>query len=111
MGLNNINIKERMEHYNVTGLSMTLIENGQISLEDQYGVLEAETTKSVNSNSIFNACSISKFVTGMLVIKLREQGLLDLDEDIKEKLKSWNVPDNKFTRNNKVTLRNLLCHQ
>lgn len=111
MGLNNINIKERMEHYNVTGLSMTLIENGQISLVDQYGLLEAETTKSVNSDSIFNACSVSKFVTGMLVMKLTEQGLLDLNEDINKRLKSWKVPDNKFTGNNKVTLRNLLCHQ
>ncbi|GGB41180.1 hypothetical protein GCM10011409_18390 [Lentibacillus populi] len=104
MGLNNINIKERMEHYNVTGLSMTLIENGQISLVDQYGLLEAETTKSVNSDSIFNACSVSKFVTGMLVMKLTEQGLLDLNEDINKRLKSW-----KFLIIN--TLRNLLCHQ
>jgi CubicO group peptidase (beta-lactamase class C family) len=111
MGLNNINIKERMEHYNVTGLGITLIDNAQISMAEHYGLLEAGTTRNVNSNSIFNACSISKFLTGILVMKLTELGLLDLDEDINKKLKSWKVPDNEFTKNKRVTLRNLLSHQ
>ncbi|MCM3170575.1 serine hydrolase, partial [Peribacillus frigoritolerans] len=73
--------------------------------------LEAGTTKIVNSNSIFSACSISKFLTGMLVLLLTEQGLVDLDENINKKLTSWKVPDNKFTENQYVTLRNLLSHQ
>jgi CubicO group peptidase (beta-lactamase class C family) len=111
MGLNNINIKERMEHYNVTGLSITLIDSAQISMAEHYGLLETGTTKNVNSNSLFNACSISKFLTGMLVMILTEQGLLNLDEDINKKLKLWKVPDNEFTKNKRVTLRNLLSHQ
>lgn len=70
-----INIKERMEHYNVSGLSIALIENGQISGTEYHGFLEAGTNKNVNGNSMFSACSISKFLTGMLAIKLTEQGL------------------------------------
>ena len=65
----------------------------------------------MDSNTIFNACSISKFLTALLVIKLTEQGILDLDEDVNKSLISWKVPDNKFTKNKKVTLRNLLSHQ
>ncbi|MFJ5714310.1 serine hydrolase domain-containing protein [Neobacillus sp. NPDC093127] len=111
MKLKNINISERMEHYNVAGLSMALIEKGQINMTAGFGVLEAETTNNVNNNSIFNACSISKFVTSMLVMKLEEQGVFNLDEDVNNRLSSWKVPDNEFTQNNKVTLRLLLCHQ
>jgi CubicO group peptidase (beta-lactamase class C family) len=111
MKLTKINIKERMEYHNVIGLGYTVIYNAKITVAEQYGFLEAGTTKIVNANSIFSACSISKFLTGMLVMLLTEQGLFDLDEDINKKLKSWKVPGNKYTKNKKVTLRNLLCHQ
>ncbi|NHM34005.1 serine hydrolase domain-containing protein [Neobacillus terrae] len=111
MGLANLNIKERMMYHNVRGLGIAVINNARISMAEHYGDLEAITTKSVNSSTIFSACSISKFLTGMLVMLLIEKGLVELDEDINKKLKSWKVPDNKFTENKNVTLRNLLCHQ
>jgi len=109
--LKNINIQERMKHYNVQGLSITLLEGGEISGTDNYGLLEVESNRKANEDSIFSACSISKFLTGILVMKLVEEGLLDLDDDVNENLKSWKVPENDFTKNKKVTLRNLLSHQ
>lgn len=111
MSLKDIDIPKRMKHYNVPGLSLTLIENNHISVTENYGVLEARENKNVTTTSIFSACSISKFLTAMLVMKLTEQGLLDLDEDVNVRLVSWKVPCNAFTENKKVTLRNLLSHQ
>lgn len=111
MKLKNIHIEERMKHYNVQGLSITLLEGGEISGTENYGLLEVESDRKVNENSIFNACSISKFLTGILAMKLVEEGLLDLDDDVNESLVSWKVPENDFTKNKKVTLRNLLSHQ
>ncbi|MGE7878525.1 serine hydrolase domain-containing protein [Peribacillus muralis] len=111
MYLNSINIYDRMEHYNVLGLSIAVIEDGQISNTECFGVLEAGTNKNVNSRSVFNACSISKFLTSILVMKLTEQGALDLDDDVNNRLCSWKVPDNELTKKHKVTLRNILSHQ
>ncbi|MFP7445744.1 penicillin-binding protein [Bacillus sp. UMB0728] len=111
MGHNLINVKERMDYYQVKGLSLALIENGQISRLDQYGLLEVGTDNAVQAESIFNACSISKFLTGMLVMVLAERGVLHLDEDINHRLQSWKVPDNRVTVEKKVTLRQLLSHQ
>jgi len=39
-----------------------------------------------------------------------EHGKLSLDEDVNQKLKSWKVPENEFTKTEKVTLRRLLSH-
>lgn len=111
MKLKNINIENGMEHYNVNGLSITWIENGQINGTENYGLLEVRSDRKVNDNSIFSACSISKFLTGMMAIQLTEEGLLDLDENVNERLITWKVPENEFTKNKKVTLRNLLSHQ
>ncbi|MEH7463373.1 serine hydrolase domain-containing protein [Bacillus thuringiensis] len=99
-----------MEHYNVSGLSIAFIENGEVQMTKEFGVMKAGTNRSVNSNSIFNACSISKFLTAMLVLKLTEQGILYLDEDINNKLIFWKVTENEYTHNKKVTLRTLLIH-
>lgn len=73
MQIKNINIKERMEHYNVNGSSIALIENGQISGTENFGLLEVKSKRKVNENSIFGACSISKFLTGMIAIRLIEE--------------------------------------
>ncbi|MCU7667536.1 serine hydrolase domain-containing protein [Bacillus thuringiensis] len=111
MKLKNINIEERMKHYNVQGLSITLLDGGELSGTANYGILEAESNRKANEDSIFSACSISKFLTGILAMKLVEEGLLNLDDDVNESLVSWKVPENDFTKNKKVTLRNLLSHQ
>lgn len=111
MKIKNINIEERMKHYNVLGISIALLEGGEISGTENYGLLKVEGNRKVNEDSIFSACSISKFLTGMLAMKLVGEGLLGLDDDVNESLISWKVPENEFTKNNKVTLRNLLSHQ
>ncbi|WP_026909316.1 serine hydrolase domain-containing protein [Paucisalibacillus globulus] len=109
MELMNIDMVERMKHYHVTGLGITLIEDGEVHSTRSYGYLEAGSTRKVNENFSFSACSISKFLTSMLVMKLTEQGTLHLDEDVNNKLYSWKVPNQLFAK--PVTLRNLLSHQ
>ncbi|MER2008778.1 MAG: serine hydrolase domain-containing protein, partial [Psychrobacillus sp.] len=100
-----------MKFYNVPGVSITFIDQGQISECVSEGLLEKGCEKKVKDDTLFNACSISKFLTGVLVLKLTQLGILDLDEDINKKLISWHLPENKFTKLKAVTLRNLLSHQ
>nr|WP_269151716.1 serine hydrolase domain-containing protein [Sutcliffiella horikoshii] len=109
--LKNIEMEERMRYFKVSGLSITLFEKGHVSGIENYGLLEVNSDRKVDDNSVFSACSISKFLTGMLVIKLVEEKYLDLDEDVNERLVTWKVPENEYTKNKKVTLRSLLSHQ
>ncbi|WP_410983174.1 serine hydrolase domain-containing protein [Bacillus cereus] len=111
MELKTIDISERMKQYPVAGLSLSIIRDGKLKRTESFGVLEVGTTREVSVNSIFNACSISKFLTAMLTLKLVDQGILSLDENVNNRLISWKVPDNQFTSNKKITLRNLLSHQ
>ncbi|HEK9099961.1 TPA: beta-lactamase family protein [Bacillus pseudomycoides] len=111
MALGTLHIYERMKEYSVTGLSLAMIRDGKLEHIESFGSLESGTAREVNINSIFNACSISKFLTAMLVLKLTDQGILDLDDDVNNRLTSWKVPENQFTFDKKITLRNLLSHQ
>ncbi|MCU9613221.1 beta-lactamase family protein [Caldibacillus lycopersici] len=111
MKLKNVSITKQMQHDNVAGLSIALLERGQISDLASYGVLEAGTEQNVTNDSIFHACSMSKWVTAYAVMLLCEQGVLHLDEDVNKRLVNWKVRENDFTKNKKVTLRALLSHQ
>ncbi|SES08630.1 CubicO group peptidase, beta-lactamase class C family [Gracilibacillus ureilyticus] len=99
------------EVYTVNGLSLAVVRYNEVTEVKNYGVLEKGTERYVNSHSLFHACSISKFVTALLAVKLTDQGFFDLDEDVNRRLSSWKIPDNKFMKDKKVTLRNLLSHQ
>ena len=104
------NLKDRMETYHVPGVSIAVIDDAQITWSKGYGVMETGTASKVTTDTLFQAASISKPVTALAVLALVEQGQLDLDEDVNQRLSSWKLPENEYTRKNKVTLRRLLAH-
>jgi CubicO group peptidase (beta-lactamase class C family) len=103
-------LAERMEHYNVPGLSIAVIEDYRLVWAKGYGVLEAGGDTPVTPDSLFHAGSIAKPVSAAAALVLVEQGLLDLDQDVNDALASWQVPENRYTTQEKVTLRRLLSH-
>ncbi|WP_227397015.1 serine hydrolase domain-containing protein [Jeotgalibacillus aurantiacus] len=110
MNLSEAFILNKMKQFNITGAGIAVIKDGKLADTHCFGLLEAGTTELVDRHSIFNACSISKFVTAIVVMKFVSQGDLDLDEDINNKLVSWTLPVNEYKTTHKVTLRHLLSH-
>lgn len=103
-------IAERMAHYHVVGVSVAIIDHYAIHWAKGYGVLDKNTNQPVTTGTLFQAGSISKPVPAAAVLNLVEAGKLNLDEDVNRKLKSWHLPENGFTRDQKVTLRRILSH-
>lgn len=101
---------DRMKHYKVPGVSVAVINDGKIEWAKGYGVTEVGGSSPVTAETMFQAASISKPVAAMGMLALVEKGLLSLDEDVNAKLKSWKVPDNDLTKEQKVTLRRLANH-
>jgi CubicO group peptidase (beta-lactamase class C family) len=102
-------IAERMAYYQTPGMSIALINNGEIEWAKGYGILETGRTEPVTPETIFQACSISKHVAMVGALRLVQEGLLDLDEDINRYLRTWKVPSNDSWQPH-VTLRHLLGH-
>lgn len=103
-------IMEVMKETNTPGVSAAVIHNFETVWSKGYGVTDADMQLPVNTDTIFQAASISKPLTALAVMKLVQDGKLDLDENINSYLKTWKLPENEFTGKNKVTLRNLLSH-
>lgn len=104
------NINKRMEYYNIPGVSIAFINDGVIKWAKGYGYLSEEKLQPVNENTLFQAASISKPVAAMAALHLVEEGKLKLDDDVNTYLKGWQVEENGFTADEKVTLRRVLSH-
>jgi CubicO group peptidase (beta-lactamase class C family) len=105
-----MHILDRMQHYNVPGVSIAVINDYQVEWVKGYGVLEAGGNEPVTPQTLFQAASIGKPVVAAAALQLVEQDLLDLDTDVNQSLESWQIPGNKYTAEEKVTLRRLLSH-
>jgi CubicO group peptidase (beta-lactamase class C family) len=103
-------LAERMQHYHVPGVSIAVIDSGRIVWAKGFGVKTAGGTDSVTPTTIFQAGSVSKPTFALGVMRLVQDGTLDLDQDVNAKLVSWHVPNNRFTVKEKVTLRRILSH-
>ncbi len=101
----------RMAERHVPGVSVAVIQDGQLAWAKGYGLLKAGEDRPVTSTSLFQACSVSKMVTASLVMWLVDEGVLALDTDVNTYLKSWQIPESDFTQERRVTLRDLLSHQ
>jgi len=103
-------LAELMKAFNVPALSLAVIENFKIVDAKAYGVIEPGSSVPVTTKTLFQAGSISKPVAATAALYLVEHGKLSLDEDVNQKLKSWKLPDNEFTKTERVTLRRLMSH-
>ncbi|NHF61169.1 serine hydrolase [Flavobacteriaceae bacterium TP-CH-4] len=103
-------LEERMAHYGVPGVSIAVINDGEIHWTKTYGVVDKVSKVPVTKETLFQAGSISKPVAAYGALKLVEQDQLDLDSDINTFLKSWKLPENEFTKEKKVALKHLLSH-
>ena len=103
-------LSERMQHHRVPGISIAVIDNFSIAWAKAYGSLRSGGDAPVTTQTLFHAASVAKTVSAAATLTLVQQGKIDLDEDINNRLSSWKVPESEFTRQEKVTLRRLLSH-
>jgi CubicO group peptidase (beta-lactamase class C family) len=75
-----------------------------------YGIADRSTGRIADTETLFQAASISKPVTATAVHRMVESGALDLDAPVNTYLESWKLPENELTRTTPVTLRMLLSH-
>jgi CubicO group peptidase (beta-lactamase class C family) len=103
-------VETQMARRQIVGLSLAIIDDGRIVATRAYGSTTRGGSVRVTPSTLFQAGSISKPVAALGALRLVQAGKLSLDEDVNAKLKTWRVPDNDFTKTERVTPRRLLSH-
>jgi len=105
----NDSLNHRMRYYHTPGVSVAVINDGKIEWARGFGVKDSEGHDSVGISTLFEAGSVSKPVFALTVMKLKQDGVIDLDKDVNQYLKSWKVPANNGWQP-VISLRQLLSH-
>jgi CubicO group peptidase (beta-lactamase class C family) len=108
--LGELTIRELLDRFNVPGVSVAVIHDFKIHWAEGYGIADVETGAPVDTETMFQAASISKPVAAMGVLRAVQDGLFTLDDDINDILESWTLEGGEFTRDRPVTPRGLTSH-
>ncbi|MBT2762270.1 serine hydrolase domain-containing protein [Paenibacillus sp. ISL-20] len=98
-------MKAMMEEYQIPGLSVAIVQDGDTLYTNSYGVTAEGST--VSSNTPFFLGSISKSMTALGIVQLVESGQVDLDESIGTYL-PWFAAEASFEASS-ITIRQLLA--
>jgi len=104
------NIEERMKELHIQGVSIAMLVNGEIEWAKGYGMADSSENRKVTTETMFLAGSISKPVAAIRALQLAEVGAISLDSNVNNYLSRWKLPDNEFTKKEKVTTRRILNH-
>lgn len=102
-------IPNLMKLADVPGMSAALVRDGKLVWSKGFGVKNAETNEPVTNETVFEAASLSKVVFAYAVLKLVDEGKIDLDVPLNKYLgNNYDVGDD--TRLNLITARRVLSH-
>jgi len=105
-----LTLADLMSKYHVPGVSVAVIKDSRVHWSKGYGLADVVTGARVETDTLFQAASISKPVAAMAVLKAVQDGRFSLDDDINAIVRSWKLPTGDFTRERPVTPRALLSH-
>jgi CubicO group peptidase (beta-lactamase class C family) len=100
-----------MRKWNVPGVTIAVAKEGKLLLARGYGYADFEAKQPTQPDSMFRIASISKVLTSLAILRLKDQGLLDLDQTFLGILTEYEVPPGGDARLRDITLRHLLRHE
>lgn len=96
-----------MKRYGIPGVCAALVHEGRPVWSRAYGYADVEAGRRMTTDTRCRVESISKSVTAWGVMKLVDEGWIDLDTPAVSYLESWEFPESDFSHE-KITLRQLL---
>jgi CubicO group peptidase (beta-lactamase class C family) len=91
----------KLVQYGLPGISIAVIYNGRVAYTKAYGI--AAPNVNATTSTKYPIASVSKTVTGILAMKMVENGDIALNDQISDYVSGYN--------NSGITIRHLLSHQ
>ncbi len=102
-------IPKIMDDFDIPGVTIALVKDGRIAWSAAYGYADVEKDRKMTIDTWCRVESISKSVTTWGVMKLVEQGRVDLDSAVVNYTRGWEFPLSEYDIG-KVTVRQLLSN-
>ncbi|PJI87442.1 class A beta-lactamase-related serine hydrolase [Sphingomonas koreensis] len=102
--------RAEVQRANIAGSSFYLIRKGRTLAADHLGEQDAEAHVPVDADTIYHWASVTKTMTGIAILQLRDRGLLKLDDPIVKYVPELARVHNPYGDTGAITIRQLLSH-
>ena len=102
-----------IQRQGVVGASVGIVKDGQLVYAKGFGYADADAQEAVAPHHLFRIGSLSKLITTVAIMKLREEGKLTLDDKVFGKdgiLRGKLYQDIRDKRTYDITVEHLLSH-
>jgi len=106
-------IKDFLETWNIAGASVAIAKNERLIYAKGFGYADRQNNVRVSPKHLFRVASVSKLITAVAVMHLKEEGQLDLDDQVFGKEGILDDPEFQNIRDPRVrdiTIYHLLTH-
>jgi CubicO group peptidase (beta-lactamase class C family) len=98
-----------MERFSIPGVSVALVDEGEVVWSKAYGTAHAAGNRPMTLDAVYRAESISKSVTAWAVMRLVEEGRIDLAAPVHTYIDGWELSASEVEAE-AVTVRRLLSN-
>ncbi|MDQ8755727.1 serine hydrolase domain-containing protein [Sphingosinicella sp. LHD-64] len=95
---------------NIAGSSFTFVRDGRTVAADHFGLQDVDANVPVDADTIYHWASITKTMTGIAILQLRDRGLLSLDDPVVRYVPELARVHNPFGPMEAITIRQLMSH-
>jgi CubicO group peptidase (beta-lactamase class C family) len=100
----------RLTREGVVGGSLWFLQGDSVLAREFHGLADRETGRRVDANTIFHWASITKTMTAIAIMQLRDRGRLSLDDPIVKHVPELRAVHNPHGPMEAITIRHLLSH-
>ena len=100
-------IERIMMEFEIPGMAIAVVQNGEIILQTGYGVRELGTDLPMTPDTMFAIASTTKTMTTATMAALVDQGLMDWETPVTDVWGDFSLANPDVTE--QLTLRNLVC--
>jgi CubicO group peptidase (beta-lactamase class C family) len=102
-------IRKNLEQQRIPGAAVAVVHEGRVIFSQCYGYADTQNKVPIAEDTYFMVGSLTKSFTALAVLKLIEQGKIDLNADIKNYIPDFSIKnlDGGETR---ITVNHLLTH-
>jgi CubicO group peptidase (beta-lactamase class C family) len=94
----------------VVGASALIMQDGQVIAHHERGLADRARREPVDERTIYHWASITKTLTAIAIMQLRDRGLLTLDDKVTSYIPELRQVHNRFGPMDAITIRMLLSH-
>jgi CubicO group peptidase (beta-lactamase class C family) len=99
-----------VERNGIVGSTLVLFDRGEAVLDERYGQQSLTPPTPVNENTTYHWASVTKTLTGIAIMQLRDRGLLSLNDPLTKYLPELNAVHDPFGTVSDITIREAMSH-